>query len=99
MAYIYEKWHEFPRIVVYGESRVVLHLDEDFMEYVGPGDGGMRVKAELFVNRPDLFEGKSSETFRIKAQMSRSGFNGPGKIVGWVGLIKPVKNKWITKKQ
>ena len=82
MAFVYEKWFEFPEVVKYGKSGTVLSFDDVFMMY-GNG-GGMRVGANVYINHPDLFEVISSGIVRKKAQMSRSGFSGPGKVIGWI---------------
>ena len=82
MAFVYEKWFEFPKVVKYGESGVVLSFDDVFMVF-GNG-GGMRVRAEMYINSPELFEVISSEVVRRKAQMSNAGPGGASKIIGWV---------------
>ena len=101
MAFVYEKWFDFPESVRYGESGILLVLDEDFMDYRGSGvENGMRIRLELFINSPELFERVGSRIVRKKAQMSRSGGPGsPGKIIGWVDQIKKrqVKSKWVIK--
>lgn len=91
MAFVYEKWFEFPKVVKYGESGVILSFDDIFMVY-GNG-GGMRIKAEMYLVSPEIFEVISSEVVRRKAQMSRSGFSGPGKIIGWVASKQPETKK------
>ena len=89
MAFLYEKWFEFPEVVKYGKSGTVLSFDDVFMVY-GNG-GGMRIKAEVYINSPELFEVISSGVVRKKAQMSRSGFGNAGKIINWIASKHPEK--------
>ena len=82
MAFIYEKWFEFPLVVKYGTSGVILSLDEVFMVYGNSGE--IKIKVEVYLGSPELFEVISSKVVRRKATMSRSGFSGAGKVIGWV---------------
>ena len=62
MGFRHWKWYEFPLMVKYGESGVLLHLNKSLMLYMGD----IHIKCKVYLDKPELFTPINSETYKHK---------------------------------
>ena len=62
----YNKWYEFPLMVKYGESGMIMHLNKKNMLYHYEVNGSLStaVHCKKYINNPELFEQINSEMYR-----------------------------------
>jgi hypothetical protein len=66
MGFRHWKWYEFPLVVKYGESGMVMHLNKEKMVYRNEVEGilGTVIHCKLFIEKPELFTQMNSNLYR-----------------------------------